>query len=125
RHVSEGDDMRGEDTPQKGVAEHDFRPEEAEIGFRRPTGLSALLITGLALGFSLFHIYTAGAGLLVATLQRSVHLTFGIVLAYLLFPFTRRESRERIPWHAFVLAAAAGAAAFYVTARYDQLVHRV
>lgn len=117
--------MRGEDTPQKGVAEHDFRPEEAEIGFRRPTGLSALLITGLALGFSLFHIYTAGAGLLVATLQRSVHLTFGIVLAYLLFPFTRRESRERIPWHAFVLAAAAGAAAFYVTARYDQLVHRV
>lgn len=115
-----------EQIPQgTAVPEQDFRPEEAEIGFRRPTGWQAALITVLAISFSLFHLYTAGAGMLVASLQRSVHLTFGIVLAYLLYPLTRRESREKIPWHSFLLAAAAGAAAFYIFAQYDELVHRI
>jgi TRAP transporter 4TM/12TM fusion protein len=103
----------------------EVRPEEVEAGLRRPGGWQAQLILALAIGFSLFHLYTSAFGLLPATLQRSVHLTFAIVLAYVLYPFRRRPTTARIPWFDFLLAAAAGTGAFYVYWEYARLIHRV
>lgn len=46
----------------------------------------ALVITILAIGLSLFHIYTAGYGTLPSWQQRSIHVIWSILLIFLLFP---------------------------------------
>jgi TRAP transporter 4TM/12TM fusion protein len=109
--------------PDPGAGE--VRPEEVEAGLRRPGGWQAWLILALALAFSLFHLYTSAVGMLPATLQRSIHLTFAIVLAYLLYPFTRRATTARVPSIDFLLAGAAGAGALYVYWEHARLIHRV
>ncbi len=43
----------------------------------------------LAIGLSLFHIYTAGFGTLPSWQQRSVHVLWAILLIFLLFPFKK------------------------------------
>ena len=45
------------------------------------------LASVIAWAMGLFHIYTAGFGLLTAMLQRGVHLTFALVLIFMLYPF--------------------------------------
>lgn len=42
--------------------------------------------TVIAWAMGIFHIYTAGFGLLTAMLQRGVHLTFALVLVFMLYP---------------------------------------
>ncbi len=52
---------------------------DAESRYRRLSGLPGKLVTLLLAGMSLFHLYTAGIGILPITIQRAVHLTFAIV----------------------------------------------
>jgi len=44
--------------------------------------------------FSLFHLYTAGFGAFTAMLQRNIHLTFSMVLIFLIYPHTSKKSRQ-------------------------------
>ncbi len=120
----------GKPAPGSGAAAESepfaVRPEEVEAGRRRPAARwQRAVIALIAIAFSSFHLYTAGFGLLPGTLQRSVHLTFAIVLVYLLFPGTRRGPGESIPWWDFALGLAAGAGASYVFWQYEALVYRV
>lgn len=48
-----------------------------------------LIISILAISLSLFHIYTAGFGVLTSWQQRSVHTIWAILLIFLLFPFKK------------------------------------
>ncbi len=50
-----------------------------------------LLVGGLLLALSVFHIYTAGFGLLREDLHRGVHLAFVIGLIFLGFGFSRTK----------------------------------
>jgi len=56
-------------------------------------GISAATVIAWAMG--LFHIYTAGFGLMTAMLQRGVHLTFALVLIFLLYPL---KLKSRCKW---------------------------
>lgn len=58
--------------------------------------------SGLALSFAVFHLYTAGFGLLPDMVQRAVHVSFGILIAFTV-AITARPSAGRI----LVLAALA------------------
>lgn len=49
----------------------------------------SLIIAVLAIGLSLFHIYTAGYGTLPSWQQRSVHVIWALLLIFLLFPFKK------------------------------------
>ena len=44
---------------------------------------AALLITATAVAMGIFHIYTAFFGVLTALWQRSIHLTFGMIICFL------------------------------------------
>jgi len=44
----------------------------------------SLLISTIAVAFALFHLYTGIFGVLVPTLQRTIHFTFSVILAFLL-----------------------------------------
>jgi len=68
---------------------------DREARFRKLTGAPGAIAAGMAVGLSLFQLYTAGTGPLEALKQRSLHLTCIMVLAFLLFPATRRGDRRR------------------------------
>jgi len=53
---------------------------------------------------SLFQLYTAGFGLLEPRLQRSIHLSFLMPLAFLLFPATKRSPKDRVTLVDLILA---------------------
>lgn len=67
---------------------------DSEARYRKYAGIMALIIAVLAIGMSIFHLYTAGFGLLESLKQRAVHLVFVLVLVFLLYP-ARNKTRER------------------------------
>jgi TRAP transporter 4TM/12TM fusion protein len=94
---------------------------------RNPGKTVALIIFLIGVLWSLFHFYTAGTGLLTATLQRSAHLSVGLSLCFLYYPFNRKceEAYGRIPWYDFVFAVASFLSIFYVFYFYVDLIWRV
>ena len=49
-----------------------------------------VIITTIAVAMSLFHLYTAVFGLLPAMLQRGIHITFALMLAFLAYPLSKK-----------------------------------
>lgn len=80
---------------------------DPESNFRRLAGLSALVVTVLAVGLSIFHYYTAGFGLHNEIAHRAIHLTVVLALCFLVFP---RQHRLPGPWEWIV---SLGLVAFY------------
>ena len=96
--------------------------ESEEGAINRLAGFAAAFTTAVAVGMSLFHLYTAIAGVpplfsefpIVATQPlRYTHVAFVLVLCFLLFPLAQRF-RNRIQW--FDVALAAGAVAILIYA---------
>lgn len=81
---------------------------DPESNFRRLVGVAAGLVTLLGVALSLFHVYTAGFGLLNEIVHRSVHLSFVLGLIFLVFPEPRRAGPVR-EW-----TVGLGFAAFYL-----------
>lgn len=94
---------------------------------RNPGGTLAAVIFGIGIVWSFFHLYTAGAGFLTATLQRSAHLSLGLALCFLYFPFNRKKENcyVTLPWYDMLLAAAGFCSVIYVYIFFDDLVWRV
>jgi len=94
---------------------------------RDPGGTLALIIFIIGVLWSLFHLYTAGAGLLTATLQRSAHLSVGLALCFLYYPLNKKDDSafERLPWYDIVLALSGFASIFYIFYFYRDLAMRV
>lgn len=95
-------------------------------GARRLRGTHRYVVGAIAFSWAIFQLYAANFGTLNATVMRSVHLMFGLSLAFLLYPFRKSGyTEERTPWHDWILAGIAGLAALYVTIFYEELVYRI
>lgn len=97
---------------------------DKESNFRKLTGVQLKIVTSLAIMFSLFQLYTAIFGVLPAQLQRSIHLTFAFVLAYLLYPTNKKMSKNKMHWFDVSLAVVAGAVGLYIPFNYNNLIMR-
>ncbi|MBR1398187.1 MAG: TRAP transporter fused permease subunit, partial [Selenomonadaceae bacterium] len=97
---------------------------DAESDKMEYTGIAAKIVTALAITFSIFQLYTAMFGVLDAQLQRAVHLSFGLCLAYLLYPSKKSWSRNKVHLLDVVLAVLSAAAPLYIVVNYKQLVLR-
>ncbi|TWG93192.1 TRAP transporter 4TM/12TM fusion protein [Mesorhizobium sp. J18] len=107
-----------------------------DTGARDPAGPSAYVIAGVALLWSLFQIYVAsplpytlanwtGLQLVFNSTQiRSIHLAFGVFLAFLAYPAFARSPRDRIPIIDWVLALLAAFCALYLFIFYRDLSQR-
>ena len=102
----------------EGVAEAQRMVEAAETGGRDIRGIVKWIIFGLAVGWSLFQLGIASVFVLDATRARAVHLTFAIVLTFLVFPARKRGAGGRIPWYDYVAAVVAGLGVFYLVVDY-------
>ncbi|WP_421344440.1 TRAP transporter permease [Aeromonas veronii] len=102
-----------------------------DVGARLPLGIMGWLITALALAWSLFQLWIAsplpfmvGFGVLNDTETRSIHLTFALLLAFLVFPAFRSSPRDRVPLGDIALGLIAAGAASYLFVMYEALALR-
>src|SRR4051812_50217298 len=81
-------------------------------------------MSAIAIGLSLFQLYTAGTGPLEALKQRSLHLTLIMVLAFLLYPARRGSDRRKPTTLDWALAAATVVTIGYLFYNFRGLVLR-
>ncbi len=81
---------------------------DPEASFRRLVGVSAGIVTLIAVALSGWHYYTAGFGLHNEIAHRAIHLSVVLGLVFLVFP---RQKRLPGPWEWIVCA---GLALFYL-----------
>ncbi|MEK4485257.1 TRAP transporter permease [Psychrobacillus sp. FSL H8-0484] len=95
---------------------------DLESNTRTLSGVLKYVIYIGLMAFSLFQLYTAIFGQFPAQIQRTVHLGFGLVFVFLLFPARRKLSKTKIPFYDFILAAGAILVGSYWTINYHRLV---
>lgn len=104
---------------------------EADTGGRKPHGLAARVLVGLALCWSLFQLWFAsplpflvGFGVFNDTEARSLHLAFAVFLGFLAYPAFKRSPREYIPLADWLLALLAAFCMAYLLLFYRELSTR-
>lgn len=97
------------ETDRKAV-EHFIEEEEGALN--RVSGILGVLITAIAVGVSLFHIYAA-YDIVPAYILRPTHVACVLFLVFLLFPATS-SMRDSIRWWDWVLAFASLAVIVYI-----------
>lgn len=65
-----------------------------------------------------------GVAIITDVPARAVHLAFGLLLAFLIFPARTADRTRRIPWYDIALAVLAASTALYLFLGYDGLVRR-
>lgn len=95
---------------------------DLESNTRTLDGVLKYIIYFGLMAFSLFQLYTAIYGQFPAQIQRTVHLGFGLVFIFLLFPARRKFSKSKIPWYDFILTVGALLIGSYWTINYTRLV---
>ena len=119
------------DTKEKTVAvgEANFDSDEImskydkESSFRRLDGIPAKIVFLIAVGWSVFQLYTALFGTFPSTLQRAPHLGAALVLTYLLYPAYGKPTKK-IPIYDYICALLAVVCSAYHVFNYDQLLMR-
>lgn len=97
---------------------------DKESAYRKLSGVQLKLVSVIAILFSFFQIYTGIFGVLPSQLQRSIHLTFVLVLGYLLYPSLKRMPRDRFHWFDIGLAILGGFVGLYWVFNYNGLMMR-
>ncbi|SLM19265.1 TRAP transporter, 4TM/12TM fusion protein [uncultured spirochete] len=97
---------------------------DKEANYRTYAGFFAKVISALAIAFSVFQLYTATFGVLDAMIQRSIHLSFGLTLIYLLYPTSKKWSHTKLHPVDAVLAVLGALAPMYIIVNYQKLVLR-
>jgi TRAP transporter 4TM/12TM fusion protein len=82
------------------------------------------LISIISLAWSLFQLYIVVEPI-NSTITRSIHLSFGILLAFLIYPmFKKTYFLEKIRWFGYTLAIVGVATASYIAVFYEQISQR-
>ena len=111
--------------PDAGMsAEEVMQKFDKESDKRDPVGIWHYIICAVCILFSGFQLYTAIFGVLDAHLQRTIHLCFGLVLIFLLYPARKSWSREKMNPLDAILAALSVVATMYLVINYKELVTR-
>ncbi|MDX6750519.1 TRAP transporter permease [Geminicoccaceae bacterium 1502E] len=104
---------------------------EADTGARAPGGAIGRLLLCIAVAWSLFQLWYASplpfvfnVFILNDTQARSIHLAFGLFLAFMAYPAFRRSPRDRVPVTDWVMALAGAFCGAYLFLAYAQLATR-
>ena len=105
-------------------AEEVLQKYDKESNKRSMTGMWDYIIKGICIVFAIFQLYTATFGVLDAHLQRAVHLAFGFVLIFLLYPACASWSRKSMHPLDILFAVVSATSALYIVVNYQELVLR-
>jgi TRAP transporter 4TM/12TM fusion protein len=109
--------------------------KDTDFGGRSTAGFAGMVMLGLGLLWVLFQLWYASPipfslpagfrfGLFNDTEARSIHLAFGLFLAFLAFPAFKRSPRDHVPAFDWLLAAAGALSALYLIFLYKELALR-
>ncbi|WP_245830995.1 TRAP transporter permease [Sediminibacillus massiliensis] len=98
---------------------------DQESAVRQLTGFMAKFVFFGLLAFSLYQLFATTIYPLPAQMHRSIHIGFGLVLIFLLFP-ARKKSRlnGKIAWYDYILAALGFGVGAYWPLMYEEIVMR-
>jgi TRAP transporter 4TM/12TM fusion protein len=125
--------MAKDDAPAHELSEEQLRQivAEADTGGRKPSGVAAKLLLGVALAWSLFQLWIAsplpfhfGVFVLNDTESRALHLAFAVFLGYAAYPAFRSSPRAHVPLFDWLLALAGAFFAGYLFWFYGELAQR-
>lgn len=83
------------------------------------------MIAAVAIGISLFQIYTSIFGTLLGYKQRMIHLTAELILAYLIYDWRGKERKKRFSAAALLVSGLLLASIIYVFANYSTIALRI
>ncbi|MFQ5974669.1 MAG: TRAP transporter permease, partial [Alphaproteobacteria bacterium] len=105
--------------------------EEVEYTGRKQGPRLAVVISIIAAGWSLFQLWIASPlpfdfdfGIIVDVPARGVHLAFGLLLCFLMYPASKGLATRRIPIYDVALAILGAGCALYLFLGWDGLVAR-
>ena len=116
----------GKDGVATIIDQHATPELDLELGpkTREYKGFLAVVVSLIAIGASLFHLYTAYFGAFFALIQRDIHWLFMGVLIFLLYPATRKSPRDKLPWYDVICIAAVLYAGLYILIDMHNIVLR-
>ena len=92
---------------------------------RENEGIFGKLVVAIGVAMSLVHIYLLGFNPITPWILYNIHLAFGIVLVFLLYPATKRSPMGRPSVLDIAMALLAVAAAVYFSVEMEELIYRI
>lgn len=97
---------------------------DSESRYRRYSGWKKYLIILISVIFCLFQLYSILSGKITAQILRATHLSFVMLLAYLLFPIKKDMPKDKLPFYDIIFALIGAASWSYITINFESLVRR-
>ncbi|MEI0557988.1 TRAP transporter permease [Brachyspira intermedia] len=97
---------------------------DSESRYRRYSDWKKYLIIAISVVFCLFQLYSILSGKITAQIVRATHLSFVMLLAYLLFPMKKDMPKDKLPWYDVILAVIGAASWAYISFNFEVLIRR-
>lgn len=97
---------------------------DREQAYREHTCWRQYITVVVSITFVIFQLYSSLSGMVTAQILRATHLAFVQMLAFLLFPATKKLPRNHLPWYDVVLALVGAACWFYIVVNFQELARR-
>ena len=97
---------------------------DREQAYREHTCWRQYITVLVSIAFVVFQLYSSLSGMVTAQILRATHLAFVQMLAFLLFPATKKLPRNHLPWYDVVLALVGAACWFYIVVNFQELARR-
>ena len=97
---------------------------DSESRYRRYSDWKKYLIIAISVVFCLFQLYSILSGKITAQIVRATHLSFVMLLAYLLFPMKKDMPKDKLPWYDVILAVIGAASWAYISFNFEELIRR-
>lgn len=107
------------DVVQSPAIDEEFANNKRLLG-----GWQALVLAGLCVGFTVFHLLVLNIYSLEPLLFRAIHVGWGGAIGFMLYAAGSRARRDSVPWYDWLLVAASMACAAYITVELDGLLFR-
>lgn len=91
---------------------------------RKLESIYYIIFTGVAIIFTLFHLYTSGFGLLLSIKQRSFHWLMILVMTFLYFPMTKKSYKNNPSIFDIVLMILSIISGGYLILNYNSILMR-
>lgn len=91
---------------------------------RSLAGTSLLILNIICFSMTIFQLYAAGPGNLLANVQRSIHLGYGLCIVFLLYPMCKRAAKNKIPIYDMILAVLGIVVNLYLVVFFEELTAR-
>ncbi|MBN2033973.1 MAG: TRAP transporter permease [Deltaproteobacteria bacterium] len=94
---------------------------------RKLRGTLSYVALVIAVGLSLFQLYTAGIGALTAMFQRGIHIMLILAMVFLYYPFSKKASKDSWDKYLtldFCLAALSFVVILYILVFFDDIIWR-